>query len=237
MVSMQLPPPTVLVPQSVDETNTIHESQTTELPTPIPITVTPASPGINGPDFPQTVSLQDQLSSPLENGSSEKRSTSLDEKDRDVSRGKKVKDALKTVSHKGQARIHTISKKIGHGVGRRPSLTLKRTSSAPDFHYALSQSAYQASSIHLRQYQSIHASHQDLATLEVPPPPPSPSPTISEGQKRNQRAAKDSRLLSDLWLMSAAIFRRLGKIEQARGAIQEAEVRDEDNPAVWVQVS
>ena len=95
MVSMQLPPPTVLVPQSVDETNTIHESQTTELPTPIPITVTPASLGINGPDFPQTASLQDQLSSPLENGSSEKRSTSLDEKDRDVSRGKKVKDALK----------------------------------------------------------------------------------------------------------------------------------------------
>lgn len=36
--------------------------------------------------------------------------------------------------------------------------------------------------------------------------------------------------------MSAATFRRLGKIEQARAAIQEAEVRDENNPAVWVQV-
>jgi hypothetical protein len=34
----------------------------------------------------------------------------------------------------------------------------------------------------------------------------------------------------------AATFRRLGKIEQATGAIQEAEVRDENNPAVWVQV-
>jgi hypothetical protein len=43
-------------------------------------------------------------------------------------------------------------------------------------------------------------------------------------------------MLSDLWLMSAATFRRLGKIEQAKGAIQEAEVRDENNPAVWVQV-
>lgn len=42
-------------------------------------------------------------------------------------------------------------------------------------------------------------------------------------------------MLSDLWLMSAATFRRLGKIEQAKGAIQEAEVRDENNPAVWVQ--
>ena len=36
--------------------------------------------------------------------------------------------------------------------------------------------------------------------------------------------------------MSAAIFRRQGKIEQAKGAIQEAEVRDEDNPNIWVQV-
>jgi len=48
--------------------------------------------------------------------------------------------------------------------------------------------------------------------------------------------AKENRLLSDLWLMSAATFRRLGKIEQAKGAIQEAEVKDEGNPNVWVQV-
>lgn len=42
--------------------------------------------------------------------------------------------------------------------------------------------------------------------------------------------------MSDLWCMSGATFRRFGKIEQARGAIQEAEVRDGNNPAVWVQV-
>ena len=42
--------------------------------------------------------------------------------------------------------------------------------------------------------------------------------------------------MSDLWCMSAATFRRFGKIEQTRGAIQEAEVRDGNNPAVWVQV-
>jgi len=48
--------------------------------------------------------------------------------------------------------------------------------------------------------------------------------------------AKENRLLSDLWLMSSATFRRLGKIEQAKGAIQEAEVKDEGNPNVWVQV-
>ena len=43
--------------------------------------------------------------------------------------------------------------------------------------------------------------------------------------------------MSDLWCMSAATFRRFGKIEQARGAIQEAEVSDGNNPTVWVQVS
>jgi hypothetical protein len=49
--------------------------------------------------------------------------------------------------------------------------------------------------------------------------------------------AKENRLLSDLWLMSPATFRRLGKIEQAKAAVQEAEVREEGNPGVCVQVS
>jgi hypothetical protein len=84
--------------------------------------------------------------------------------------------------------------------------------------------------------------------LESPPPPPlsttattqsSPIPTSIVGHHKqdfkNERSMKD-RLLSDLWLMSAATFRRLGKIDQAKGAIQEAEVKDENNPAVWVQV-
>jgi hypothetical protein len=56
-------------------------------------------------------------------------------------------------------------------------------------------------------------------------------------RERKERSRKERRLLSELWLMSAATFRRSGKIEQARGAIQEAEVRDEENPNVWVQVS
>ncbi|KAI0338701.1 hypothetical protein BDW22DRAFT_1362393 [Trametopsis cervina] len=201
------------------------------LPIPIPITITPASPGI---DIDEHNAAGHSPMSAHEYG--EKRSGSLDEKDRDTSRGKKVRDVLKSGVHKGHTRMVTISKKIGHGVGRSASMNLKRTNSAPDFHSVLSHTTFQASSIHLRQYQSIHASQQDLGLLEVPPPPrPStPDPTIKH--RANSRTTKDARLLSDLWLMSAAIFRRQGKIEQVRGAIQEAEVRDEENPNVWVQL-
>jgi hypothetical protein len=89
---------------------------------------------------------------------------------------------------------------------------------------------------------------RDRPTESPPPPPPSttqqqpssspiPTSVIDHHQQdfKNERSMKD-RLLSDLWLMSAATFRRLGKIDQAKGAIQEAEVKDENNPAVWVQV-
>lgn len=199
-----------------------------DMSVPIGITVTPATPAVLSEDS-QRSSMQ------LGEAGAEKRSASLDEKDRDVSRGKKVREVLKSGVHKGQARITTISKKIGHGVGRHGSLSLKRTTSAPDFHSVLGHNPYQASSIHLRQYHSIYASQQDLSFLDVPPPPRASSPD-PVSRATNSRTSRDLRLLSDLWLMSAAIFRRLGKIEQARGAIQEAEVRDEDNPAVWVQL-
>ncbi|KAI0795798.1 hypothetical protein C8Q75DRAFT_802874 [Abortiporus biennis] len=240
IASIQEPAPSNAIRIETSETQNQNGNGNLDvLPTPIPITVTPASPGILTPTFqsPESSALGVELNGSV-NSSHEKRSTSLDEKDREVSaKGKKkVKEALKTSVHKGQARISTISKKIGHGVGRRGSLSLKRTSSTPDFHSVLSQTPYQASSIHLRHYQSVLASQQDLGLLEVPPPPPSPTPVPTDGQKKNARNTKDRRLLSDLWLMSAAIFRRLGKIEQAKGAIQEAEVRDEDNPAVWVQL-
>lgn len=108
-------------------------------------------------------------------------------------------------------------------------------SECTDFYAMLSQSPYQASSIHLRQHLSIQASQQDLLLPEVPPPQPAQSSAVVNS-RQNDRAARDRRLLSNLWLMSAATFRRLGKIEQAKGAIQEAEVGDESNPAVWVQV-
>jgi hypothetical protein len=81
-------------------------------------------------------------------------------------------------------------------------------------------------------------SHQSPRQTSPPPPPPPPLPPVEPKTLRlNSRMAKENRLLSDLWLMSAATFRRQGKIEQAKAAIQEAEVRDEGNPSVWTQVN
>ncbi|KZT66935.1 TPR-like protein [Daedalea quercina L-15889] len=201
--------------------------------TPIPITVTPASPGI-------PPSSNDDHSTTEEN-IHERRSSSFDDPNRDMSRGKKVREAVKRNVHKGQAGITKNLKKIGHNVGKHGGGHPKRSNSAPDLHAVLGHSPYQASSIHLRQHYSIHTSQQDLSIADLPPPPLLPPPPPSQSpmstlRTQGVRAARDRRLLSNLWLMSAATFRRLGKIEQARAAIQEAEVRDENNPAVWVQL-
>jgi hypothetical protein len=81
---------------------------------PPPIFVTPASPAT--PDTPDI-------------NSGEKRSTSIDQ---DSSKGKKVQQMLKNRVHKSQARISTISRKIGHGMVKNSSVvSLRRTTSAP----------------------------------------------------------------------------------------------------------
>ena len=59
-----------------------------------------------------------------------------------------------------------------------------------------------------------------------------PAPEATRGRK-----ARAKRVQSDLWLMAAATFRRMGRLDQALGAIQHAETADESNPGVWVQVS
>lgn len=91
---------------------------------------------------------------------------------------------------------------------------------------------YQASSIHSRQRMSPRNSYIGFATPSMAPtPPPAPLAAIVE-----QRTDREKRLIADLWLTSAATFRRMGKLDEARAAIQEAETLDEGNPAVWVQV-
>lgn len=48
--------------------------------------------------------------------------------------------------------------------------------------------------------------------------------------------ARSDALLQTLWLMSSATFRRWGKQQECKGAIQEAEALNPDNAEVWVQV-
>lgn len=71
---------------------------------------------------------------------------SLQEKDdHDTSKGKKVQRILKERVHKGQAHIHTISRKIGRGSGRHGP-RLKRSNSAPG---GLSHALFQSDLSHL----------------------------------------------------------------------------------------
>ncbi|ESK91333.1 hypothetical protein Moror_2796 [Moniliophthora roreri MCA 2997] len=191
---------------------------------PIPITISPATPT-------EQEKGEDALGLSIEKSESGKRS----QEGRDPSKPKKVQQMLKNHVHKGSARISTISKKIGHGVVRNGSL--RRSNSTPDFSGLLRSNSYQASSIHSRKRVSSFLIPSESVLGESPPPPTPPAlPPTLQHSKWNNRSSRENRLLSDLWLMSAATFRRLGKIEQAKGAIQEAEVRDESNPNVWVQL-
>ncbi|KAI8597727.1 hypothetical protein EDD21DRAFT_310413 [Dissophora ornata] len=54
--------------------------------------------------------------------------------------------------------------------------------------------------------------------------------------KSVMRAARANKVLVTLWLLSAATFRRLGRMEDALKAIEEAERTDASNPDVWYQL-
>ncbi|KAF5368047.1 hypothetical protein D9758_004500 [Tetrapyrgos nigripes] len=199
-------------------------------PIPIPITISPATPEAN---TPKTNGNGEEEKDPMQ-------SPTLLET-RDASKPKKMQQKLKSQVgqvksqvQKSGVRISTISKKIGHGVVRNGGL--RRVSSTSDLHTVLRPMSYQASSIHSRRRNSFMRPSDSSAT-ESPPPPPVLPPSYKQlSSKWNTRTARENRLLSDLWLMSAASFRREGKIEHAKGAIQEAEVKDEGNPGVWVQL-
>ncbi|KAG8935289.1 hypothetical protein FRC01_003040 [Tulasnella sp. 417] len=164
----------------------------------------------------------------------------------------------KRILHKSQRQMHSLSKRVTSearklddfmdGSMGKLNKRLQRSSSAPDFHSLMATSkSYQASSIHSRsrfRMKSLKLKGVPGSTLNVDlnededeprpfsPPPPLPPPA----SPTSKRPPRETRLLSDLWLTSAATFRRMGKLEQAKAAIQEAEVLDETNPGVWVQL-
>ncbi|KAK8845479.1 hypothetical protein IAR55_006192 [Kwoniella newhampshirensis] len=93
-----------------------------------------------------------------------------------------------------------------------------RTASASSAALSIAPTAVHS---HFRNAPSSHT---------ILPPPPQVTP------EDHGRAPAESRILSNLWLMSAATFRRWGKLEQCLVAIEEAEVLDPENADVWVQL-
>ncbi|KAF5331811.1 hypothetical protein D9611_008907 [Ephemerocybe angulata] len=224
-------------------------------PAPPPITISLATP--DGESVPRAVDDRRSIRSyagsekrsigqghPSQGQGRSRRSASLErtEKDKDkdglIDKSKKVQQMLKSRVQKGHMRISAVGRKIGHGVTRPGSL--RRSNSTPDFHAVLQQTSYQASSIHSRRRISSVMHSEAGSPRESPTPPPAPSPVPQSANSvtvANSRFVRENRLISDLWLMSAATFRRLSKIDQAKGAIQEGEARDEGNPNVWVQLA
>ncbi|WVQ93775.1 hypothetical protein IAU59_000853 [Kwoniella sp. CBS 9459] len=89
-----------------------------------------------------------------------------------------------------------------------------------------------ASAAHSIAPTAIHSHFRNVpSSRTVAPPPPPLRPTEDHG-----RTPAESRILSNLWLMSAATFRRWDKLEQSLVAIEEAEVLDPENADVWVQL-
>ncbi|KZS95292.1 TPR-like protein [Sistotremastrum niveocremeum HHB9708] len=165
------------------------------------------------------------------------------EHDRDGKKENKVQQILKHQVQKGRSGIHTISRKISRVNPKHGGpIMLHRSDSAPDFHMALSQARpYQASSIHSRHRNRITSwattrSHIDGYQSPPAPVPPLPSTPPKSATKSKDRTPRERRLMSDLWLSSAATFRRAGKLDEVKDAIQEAESLDEENPDVWVQL-
>lgn len=192
-------------------------------PTPIPIQLIPPSPHDESPASGST---------PQVDGSPRVMSPTS-EKQGD---GDKLMAKMREQVTKGRARIDTISKKIGN---RRSSSETRRSSSAPDFSLVLSRtSSYQASSIHSRGRlpSPIGSLAIRRRSPSPPPPPPPPPPPSAEKEKAKGREKRERRLRSELWLMSAATFRRQGRLEHARGAIQYAEACDGGNANVYIQL-
>ncbi|KIY66738.1 hypothetical protein CYLTODRAFT_423141 [Cylindrobasidium torrendii FP15055 ss-10] len=105
---------------------------------------------------------------------------------------------------------------------------------------------WDAGSKEMDGYSSIHSRSKvdiDLA-VELPSTLPNAFPVETEKSRSSTsslgaeraRARRETRGLSELWLMSAAMFRRLGKLQQCLSAIQEAESMDARNGDVWVQL-
>lgn len=99
-------------------------------PLPIPITISPATPDETTRNtFSAAHKLAEKTSEEKPSSPVNGRGRSLSIDRGDTSKSKKMQQALKNRVNKGQARISTISKRIGSGVVRNG--TLRRSNSTP----------------------------------------------------------------------------------------------------------
>ncbi|WVW81915.1 hypothetical protein I302_103918 [Kwoniella bestiolae CBS 10118] len=156
-----------------------------------------------------------------------------------TSEGEEEKSRRRSLSVRSKVHLHVP----GHGQSSnqtvsapasRPS-SIRRssnTTTAPTIQQGRERSASAAQSLAPTAIHSHFRNHNPSSRTILPPPPPIQQPSSEE----HGRTPAESRILSNLWLMSAATFRRWGKMEQCLVAIEEAEVLDPENPDVWVQL-
>ncbi|OXH35350.1 hypothetical protein J009_01932 [Cryptococcus neoformans] len=83
---------------------------------------------------------------------------------------------------------------------------------------------------------AIHSHYRSSRARPFPPPAAPPPSAPSKPSPLDSRSPQEKRILSDLWLASAATFRRWGKLEQCLVSVMEAEGLDPGNEDVWVQL-
>ncbi|KAJ1303827.1 hypothetical protein OPQ81_008249 [Rhizoctonia solani] len=179
------------------------------------------------------------------------------EKDKDKEKSGKHLDLHKKLLSKSHRHVHELSRKINPKARRRSTASGSRSGSMSD--------AYQASSIHSRhlhrrsspatstyfdgdtEFDPLSMSSTTSSTRIIGTDASTSGTvrtttsigsdtTITHTLISNSRAETlERRLLSDIWLASAATFRRSSRPNEAQAAIAEAEWLDEANPAVWVQ--
>lgn len=226
--SFELPPINTIPPSDSG-----HDTEESGASLPVPLlTITKSMSATHLPSSGLPVTIIPPT--PSENGDAESIHTIRlsNEDEQGAPRKKKAHQIIKEQVNKRQSQIQTFSKKLGRSSTLRSQMS--RASSTPDISLMLGDNSrlYQASSIHSRQRMSPRNSYMSFTPRSMAPTPP-PAPLAAIVEKRTER---EKRLIADLWLTSAATFRRMGKLDEARAAIQEAETLDEGNPRVWVQL-
>jgi tetratricopeptide (TPR) repeat protein len=127
---------------------------------------------------------------------------------------------------------HKVGSLASLGRNQRPSSVRRLASpdlsspSLPNLNHIASTSTAALSIAPTAVHSHFHSSRPRVA-----PPPP-----LIQSAESHGRSPAESRILSNLWLASAATFRRSGKLEQCHVAIEEAETLDPENSDVWVQL-